>query len=121
MYYGSISPVSFGDVKEEPLPGPRWIHVKNLLSGTCRTELTLFFLEVSPKVSLAALPAHARVFLGHEISGEVVDVGKGTVGCVEINQKDPFPLISLLSETHLQNPLKEETVPTLPIVQHPFH
>jgi len=117
----SISPASFGDVKEEPLPGPRWVRVKNLLSRICGTDLTLFFLEMSPKVSLAALPAHARVFLAHEISGEVVDVGKGTVGYVKINQKDPFPLISLVSKTPLQNPLKKETAPTLPIMQHPFH
>ena len=121
MYYSSISPASFGDLKEEPLPGARWARVKNLLSGICGTELTIFFVKVSPKVSLAALPAHARVFLGHATSGEVVDVGKGTIGYVKINQKDPSPLMSLVSKTPLQNHLKKETVFTLPIVQHPFH
>jgi len=75
VYYSSISPVSFGDLKEGPLPGPRWIRVKNILSGICGTDLSVFFLELNPRISLAALPGLSRVFLGHEICGEVVDVG----------------------------------------------
>ncbi|MCK4815466.1 alcohol dehydrogenase catalytic domain-containing protein, partial [bacterium] len=75
VYYSSISPVSFGDLKEGPLPSPGWISVKNILSGICGTDLSVFFLELNPKISLAALPGLSRVFLGHEICGEVVDVG----------------------------------------------
>ncbi|TET82368.1 MAG: hypothetical protein E3J46_13905 [Desulfobacteraceae bacterium] len=75
VYYSSISPVSFGDLKEGPLPSPGWIRVKNILSGICGTDLSVFFLELNPKISLAALPGLSRVFLGHEICGEVVDVG----------------------------------------------
>lgn len=75
VYYSSISPVSFGDLKEEPLPGSRCVRVKNLLSGICATDLSVFFLELNPKISLAALPGLSRVFLGHEICGEVVNVG----------------------------------------------
>ena len=75
VYYSSISPISFGDLQEEPLPGPKWIRLKNRLSGICGSDLSLFFLKANPKISLAALPGLSRVFLGHEICSKVADVG----------------------------------------------
>ena len=76
VYYSFISPVSYGDLKEEPVLKPKWIRIKNKLSGICGSDLSLFFLEANPKISLAALPGLSRVFFGHEICGEVIEVGK---------------------------------------------
>ncbi len=73
--YSVISPISFDDLKETQLPGPKWVRVKNHLSGICGSDLSLFFLEANPKISLAALPGLSRVFLGHEICSEIVETG----------------------------------------------
>ncbi len=75
VYYSRISPVIFGDLDEVALPGARWVRIKNRLSGICGSDLSLFFLEASPKIALAALPGLKRVFLGHEIVGTVTAVG----------------------------------------------
>jgi 2-desacetyl-2-hydroxyethyl bacteriochlorophyllide A dehydrogenase len=76
-YYSPLSPVSLREIEEVPLPGPNWVRIKNQLSGICASDLSLFFLKMSPSVSLAALPGSPRMFLGHEIYGEVIETGKG--------------------------------------------
>ena len=66
VFYSRISPVSFGNMVEAPLPGPGWVRVKNRLAGICGSDLSLFFVEVNAKLARAALPGLSRVFLGHE-------------------------------------------------------
>jgi len=80
VFYSRISPVSFGELPAIALPGSKWVRIKNRVSGICGSDLSLFFLEANPKISLAALPGLARVFLGHEICGEVIEVGSGVTG-----------------------------------------
>ena len=75
VFYSSFSPVSYGEIEETTLPGEKWVRVKNRLSGVCGSDLSLFFLEANPKISLAALPGLSRVFLGHEMCGEVIEAG----------------------------------------------
>ena len=76
VYYSPIAPVSFSELENPELPGPRWVRVRNRLAGICGTDLSVFFLKVNPKIALSALPGLKRVFLGHEIFGEVVEVGQ---------------------------------------------
>jgi threonine dehydrogenase-like Zn-dependent dehydrogenase len=76
VYYSSISPVSYSELEEIPLPGTQWVRVRNRLSGICGSDLTLFFLKANPNISAAALPGMSRIFLGHEICGEVIEAGK---------------------------------------------
>lgn len=80
VYYNPVSPVSFGELAEIPLPGPEWVRVRNRLSGICASDLTLFFLKSSPTISIAALPGKSRIFLGHELCGEITEAGPQTEG-----------------------------------------
>ncbi len=76
-FYSGVSPVSYSEIPEIELPGKKWVRVKNQLSGICGSDLSLFFLDANPKISLAALPGLTRVFLGHEMCGEVIEAGSG--------------------------------------------
>ncbi|RJP21367.1 MAG: hypothetical protein C4520_10160 [Candidatus Abyssobacteria bacterium SURF_5] len=75
VYYSSLSPVRYGDIPERELPGPNWVRVKTLLSSICGADLSLFFVQTSPSISIAALSGVPRVFLGHELVGRVLEVG----------------------------------------------
>lgn len=72
---GRLSPTRYAEVPEPKLPNPRWLKVRNLACGLCGTDLHLIFMEMDPKIFPAALPGIERKFLGHELVGEVVQVG----------------------------------------------
>jgi len=74
-YYSSISPVRFGDIPKRELPGPRWVRVKNIMTGICGVDAAMFFVAASPKISIAALPGVPRVYMGHEVLGRVIETG----------------------------------------------
>lgn len=73
--YSPLSPVQFKEVGEGRLEGPRWIRVRNRVCGICASDLHLVFVDVDPKVHPAALPGFERIYLGHEVVSEVVEVG----------------------------------------------
>jgi threonine dehydrogenase-like Zn-dependent dehydrogenase len=74
--YGSpISPVRYGEVPDQDLPGGGWVRIKNVLAGICGADLSLFYVQASPAISIAALPGMPRAFLGHELVGRVVEAG----------------------------------------------
>jgi threonine dehydrogenase-like Zn-dependent dehydrogenase len=64
-------------VDDLPLPGPRWIRVRNLACGICATDLSLLYVDADLGIAPAALPASRRFSLGHESVGVVVEVGSG--------------------------------------------
>lgn len=59
----------------EHLPGSRWVRVRNRQCGICASDLTLVFADVDLSVSPAALPRPYRLYLGHEVVGEVIEIG----------------------------------------------
>lgn len=73
--WSPLSPATVADLPEPPLPGPRWIRVRNRQCGICATDLSLLFVKVDPSVAPAALPGNTRFYLGHEVVGEVVEAG----------------------------------------------
>lgn len=75
VVWSPVSPSRVADLPEAELPGPRWLRVRNLQCGICATDLSLLFVEVNPAVAPAALPGNNRFYLGHEVIGEVVEVG----------------------------------------------
>lgn len=75
VIYSRLSPTRFVDIPEKPLPGPRWIKLRNLLSGICGSDLHLLYAEGDPRISPAALPGTERIYLGHEVLSEVTEVG----------------------------------------------
>ncbi len=77
IYYTSVSPVRFNKIPDQPLPGPHWVRVKTIMSGICGADLSMFFVQASPSISLAALPGMPKVFMGHELVGHVIETGGG--------------------------------------------
>ena len=71
-----LSAARAGTLDEMPLPGPRWIRVKNEVCGICATDLSLLFMKTNPSVAPAALPGIQRFYLGHEAVSVVIEVGR---------------------------------------------
>lgn len=72
---GPISPLRYAEIPEPELPNPRWLKVKNLCCGLCGTDLHFMFMDMDPRCFPAGLPGISRKYLGHELVGEVVEVG----------------------------------------------
>lgn len=77
---GPFSPLCYAEVPEPSLPNGRWLKVRNRLCGLCGTDIHFMFAEIDPKCFSAATPGVARRFLGHEVVGEVVEMGEDTDG-----------------------------------------
>jgi threonine dehydrogenase-like Zn-dependent dehydrogenase len=75
-YYGSFAPLRVRKIGTPPLPGGRWVRVRNRVAGLSERDLTQVRLVTSPQVSVAATPRQRRQYLGTEVVGEVVDVGR---------------------------------------------
>jgi threonine dehydrogenase-like Zn-dependent dehydrogenase len=74
-YLSRLNPARFVELPDPPLPDARCVRVQNRLSLICGSDLHLLFLEADPAIALAALPSTRRVYLGHEVCGEVVEAG----------------------------------------------
>ena len=70
-----LSAAHAGSLDDLPLPGPRWMRVKNLACGICATDLSLLFVKADPSVAPAALPGLQRFYLGHETVSVVTETG----------------------------------------------
>lgn len=75
IVFSPIAPARLANVPEPDLPGPRWLRLRNILSGICASDIALLFVDTDPKVSAAALPGLQRMYLGHEVVSEVTEVG----------------------------------------------
>jgi threonine dehydrogenase-like Zn-dependent dehydrogenase len=74
-YFSSIAPLRDGDIVPGPLPGPRYVRVRNRLAGICGSDLHFIQAEGDLRIAPAALPGIKRMYLGHELVGDVVEVG----------------------------------------------
>lgn len=72
----SISPTRYTDVPEPELPNSRWLKVRNIACGLCGSDIHFMFMELDPKTFPAAIPGISRKYLGHELVGEVTELGK---------------------------------------------
>jgi threonine dehydrogenase-like Zn-dependent dehydrogenase len=50
--------------------------VRNRLAGICGSDLHLLFADGDPRISPAALPGIERIYLGHEVLGEISETGE---------------------------------------------
>ena len=79
-YFALTSPLRVIDLPDPPLPAPDWVRVRNRLCGICGSDLHQLFLDAGLDVAPVALPAHKRIYLGHEMVGDVVQVGEAVQG-----------------------------------------
>ena len=71
-------PLTLVDIPEPALPSPHHVKVKTRLCGICGTDLQILGVNISRKSSALAFSSKSRngpLFLGHEVVGEVVEVG----------------------------------------------
>lgn len=57
------------------LPDEHWVRVRNEMCGICGSDLHQLTVDAGLDVAPVALPAHKRIYLGHEMVGEVIEVG----------------------------------------------
>ena len=73
--WSALSPVQMKDLPDPELPGPEWVKVRVHSCGLCGSDMHLLQIGINPRVSVAAIPGLKRIFLGHEIYGEVIEAG----------------------------------------------
>ncbi len=74
-YYGRLSALTYDEVPEPALPNENWVKVRTVLCGICSSDLMAIFLQGnldSPLFPFVSFP----MTLGHEIVGEVAEVGR---------------------------------------------
>jgi 2-desacetyl-2-hydroxyethyl bacteriochlorophyllide A dehydrogenase len=74
-FFSPIAPLREGNVAPAPLPGPRYVRVRNRLAGICGSDLHFIQADGDLRIAPAALPGIKRMYLGHETVGDVVEVG----------------------------------------------
>ena len=75
IYYSSLSPLQVQNLPRQPLPSPSWVRVRNRLAGICGSDLHLIFADADLRIAPAALPGHRHLYPGHEVVGEVIEIG----------------------------------------------
>jgi len=75
IYYSSFSPLQLQNLPRQPLPSASWVRVRNRLAGICGSDLHLIFADADLRIAPAALPGHQHLYPGHEVVGEVIEIG----------------------------------------------
>ena len=75
IYYSLLSPLQVQNLPREPLPSASWVRVRNRLAGICGSDLQLIFANADPRIAPAALPGYPQIYPGHEVVGEVIEIG----------------------------------------------
>lgn len=74
-YWERFSALAYDEVPEPALPNENWVRIKTALCGICSSDLMAIFLKGnldSPLYPFVSFP----MILGHEIVGEVVEIGR---------------------------------------------
>lgn len=74
-YFSSFAPLQVQNLPREPLPAANWVRVRNRLAGICGSDLHMIYVDGDFRIAPAALPNHSLSYPGHEVVGEVIEVG----------------------------------------------
>ncbi len=81
--FGRLSGLAIAEVPSPTLPGPDWVRVKVRMCGICGTDVGNLTFNSSPILEpFGSFPA----VLGHEILGDIVEVGPAVRG-LEVGQR----------------------------------
>jgi len=84
---GPLSTLRYADVPEPALPNPRWLKLRNHACGLCGTDLHFMYMELDPRCFPAASPGIAAKHLGHELVGEVFQLGDEVGGGLQLGDR----------------------------------
>ena len=74
---GPLATTRLAEIPEPTLPPTDWVKIRTLLCGLCGTDMNLIFLRDSPTATpFTSFPCT----LGHEICGQITEVGTGVDG-----------------------------------------
>ena len=80
LLFTGLNPIRYDKkLPDPPLPGPKWLKVRNIATGVCGTDYSFFKATTSPDCALEPLPGSLRTFLGHETVGVVEETGPEVV------------------------------------------
>jgi 2-desacetyl-2-hydroxyethyl bacteriochlorophyllide A dehydrogenase len=72
----SLAPLRVRNIARMPLPATNWVRVRNRLAGICGSDLHLVYSDGDLRIAPAALPGTKRIYPGHELIGEVIEIGE---------------------------------------------
>ncbi|GCF09007.1 zinc-dependent alcohol dehydrogenase [Dictyobacter arantiisoli] len=76
IYFSSYSPLQVQNAPRQSLPENSWVRVRNRLSGICGSDLHLLYHGGrDQRVASAATPSQSHYYPGHEVVGEVIEIG----------------------------------------------
>lgn len=74
-YFSSFAPLQVQNLPRQPLPDARYVRVRNILAGICGSDLHLVFADGDFRIAPAAIPSNTQSYPGHEVVGEIIEVG----------------------------------------------
>lgn len=75
-YFSSFAPLRVQNIVRASLAGANWVRVRNRLAGICGSDLHFVYSNGDLRIAPAALPGSRRLYPGHELLGEVIEVGE---------------------------------------------
>jgi len=90
-YHGPLATIRLVDVPEPALPSADWVKIRTHICGFCGSDINIILLRDSPTATpFTSFPCT----LGHELCGEIVEVGSNVEG---INAGDVVTVAPYLS------------------------
>ncbi len=74
-YFSSFAPLQVQNLPRQSLPASNWVRVRNHLAGICGSDLHMIYADGEFRIAPAALPGNRHSYPGHEVVGEVIEVG----------------------------------------------
>jgi 2-desacetyl-2-hydroxyethyl bacteriochlorophyllide A dehydrogenase len=74
-YFSSFAPLQVQNLPRQPLSSANWVRVRNRLAGVCGSDLHMIYVDGDLQTAPAALPGNRLLYPGHEVVGEVIEVG----------------------------------------------
>jgi threonine dehydrogenase-like Zn-dependent dehydrogenase len=78
VYFGPLAPLRVRRFSTPSLPGGRWVRVRNVVSGVALDEVEQTLIAWDEDLAPRAIPRPARVYLGRQVVGEIVEAGPET-------------------------------------------